>query len=534
MKNPSFLIQFLCFCCFCPPLSISSLLAQNPTFDILIRNGKVVDGSGNPWVRADIGIQNGRIARIGQLQDATATKTIDANGLIVAPGFIDVHTHSEDGILRVPTADNFILDGVTTIVTGNCGNSADDLGKFFESIKAQGTSINLASLIGHNTVRRQIMQTAMRSPTADEQKQMEALIEKGMREGAVGLSSGLIYIPGTYAKTPEIVGLAKVAAQYDGIYASHIRDEGDSVKYAIEEAITIGREANIPVEISHFKLSYKPFWGKSTETVAQVEAARRAGIDVTVDQYPYTASSTNLGILVPSWALADGDSAIRKRFETPSVRQQILDEMMAELKKNNFKDYSYAVVARFRADSNYNGKSISAINLLRGRKPKAREEAETVLDMLKQGGAQMIYHKMSEEDVAIILRYPNTMIASDAGVQTFGFAVTHPRAYGTNARVLGRYVRERKVIPLEEAIRRMSSLPAQRFKFTNRGLLRENMAADIVIFDEQAVSDKATYEKPHAYSIGFQWVIVNGGIVIDNGKQTGLRSGQIVYGKGKL
>jgi N-acyl-D-amino-acid deacylase len=528
MKNQLHLV-FIYFLLLLPPLSI---LGQNPPFDLLIKNGKVVDGTGNPWIRADVAVKNGRIVGIGNYESSTANKVVDAKGLVVAPGFIDVHTHSEDGVFRVPTADNFILDGVTTLVTGNCGGSADNLGLFFDKIKKQGVSVNVSSLIGHNTVRRQIMGTVMRDPTPEEQQKMEALVEKAMQQGAVGLATGLIYIPGTYAKTAEIVGLAKIAAKHGGIYASHMRDEGDSVKYAIEEALTIGREAQIPVEISHFKLAYKPFWGKSVETIAQVEKARQEGIDVNVDQYPYTASSTNLGVLVRSWALADGDSAIRRRFETPSVRKEILDQMMEDLKANSFKDYSYAVIARFRGDSTYNGKTISEVNILRGRKATPREEAETILDLLKAGGAQMIYHKMSEEDVENILRYPNTMIASDAGIQTFGFASTHPRSYGTNARVLGRYVRERKVIPLEDAIRRMTSLPAQRFKFHDRGLLRENMAADIVIFDEKTVADKATYDKPHAYSVGFQWVIVNGQVVIEAGKQLGTLSGQVLYGKG--
>jgi N-acyl-D-amino-acid deacylase len=511
-----------------PPLSIFS---QKP-FDILIKNGKIVDGTGNPWYNGDVGIYEGKITAIGQLKDATAAQMIDGKGLIIAPGFIDVHTHSEDGIKRVPTADNFILDGVTSIVTGNCGGSAEDLTRFFTEIREKGSSVNVASLIGHNTVRRQIMQTTMRDPTPEEQVKMEELVEKAMKEGAVGLSTGLIYIPGTYSKTPEIVGLAKVAAQYGGIYASHMRDEGDSVHYAIDEAITIGREAQIPVEISHFKVAFKPFWGKSTETVAQVEKARQSGIDINIDQYPYTASSTNMGVLVPSWALADGDSMIKVRFNTPSVRSSIIAEMLKTVGEDKRTSYDYAVIARCRFDSTYNGKSISEVNLLRGGKRSLESEANTVLDLVEKGGAQMIYHKMSEEDVETILKYPNTMIASDAGVQTFGYAVTHPRAYGTNARVLGRYVRERKVISLEDAIRRMTSLPAQRFRLDGRGLLQVGKAADIVIFDEKIVSDKATYEKPHAYSVGFQWVIVNGKTVIENGKHTGQLSGQILLGKG--
>ena len=511
---------------------LNSISAQKTTFDLLIRNGKVIDGSGNPWFRADIGIVGSKIAAIGRFDSTQAKRTIDAKGMIVSPGFIDVHTHAEDGIKRVPTADNFILDGVTSIITGNCGGSEDNLSAFFKKIMEKGVSVNIGSFIGHNNVRRQVMKRAMRDPTPKEQAEMERLVEKAMKQGAVGLSTGLIYIPGTYSKTPEVVGLAKVAAKYGGIYTSHIRNEGEKVEDAIAEAITIGREAQIPVEISHFKISFKPLWGKSTETVAMVEKARQEGIDVNIDQYPYTASSTNMGTMLPSWALADGDSAMRARFEDPSVHAKIKAEMIESLTKDQRTNWDYAVVARCVADPKMDGKTISVINILRGRQPTAADEVETVFELLAKGGGQMIYHKMSEEDVDYILRYPNTMIASDAGVQVFGFGVTHPRAYGTNARVLSRYVRERKTLTLEDAIRRMTSLPAQRFRIDNRGLLRVGYAADILVFDEKMVSDKATYERPHAYSVGFKWVVVNGDITVENGQHNESKSGQIIFGKG--
>ncbi len=532
MKN-QFSIRVLMFFI---PLSIftfsSNILAQKPLFDLLIRNGKVVDGSGNPWFRADIGVLNGKIAAIGQLDSTQAKRTIDATGLVVSPGFIDVHTHVEGGIKRVPTADNYILDGVTSIITGNCGGSEDNLTSFYQNLMKIGISLNIGSFIGHNNVRRQVMNKANRDPTPKEQVDMENLVEKAMKQGAVGLSTGLIYIPGTYSKTPEVVGLAKVAARYGGVYTSHIRNEGETVSGAISEAITVGREAQIPVEISHFKIAFKPLWGKSTETVAMVEKARQEGIDINIDQYPYAASSTNMGTLLPAWALADGDTAMLKRFADTPIHAQIKAEMIANLTKDQRKNWDYAVVAHSKADSTLDGKTISDINILRGRKRTAEDEVETIFELMAKGGGQMIYHKMSEEDIDIILKYPNTMIASDGGVEVYGFGVTHPRSYGTNARVLGRYVRERKTLTLEDAIRRMTSLPAQRFRIDDRGLLRVGYAADILVFDEKTVSDKATYERPHAYSVGFKYVMVNGKLTVENGKHNEMKAGQIIYGKG--
>jgi N-acyl-D-amino-acid deacylase len=503
-------------------------------YDVIIKNGRIVDGSGNPWYTSDVAIKGGKIAAIGSFQINEGKQVIDAKSQIVCPGFIDVHTHVEDGIKTVSTADNFIHDGVTSVITGNCGSSEVNLAKFFEDLKQLQISVNLGSLIGHNSVRRYVMMNVFRDPTAQEQQKMEMLVEQAMKDGAVGLASGLIYIPGTYSKTPEVVGLAKAASKFGGIYASHIRDEGVKVKDAIEEAINIGREANIPVEISHFKISSKPLWGQSDMTIGIVEKARLEGIDVNVDQYPYTASSTNMGTMLPSWALADGDSMVHVRLTNPETRKKIRQEMIKGVKADKRKSYDYAFVARYRADSSLNGKNVSEINKLLGRKSDLATEADLIMDMVDKGGAQMVFHKMSEEDVAKILRYPNTMIASDAGVIQFNRNMPHPRGYGSNARVLGRYVREKQVLRLEDAVRRMTSLPAQRFKIEDRGLIRTGFAADIVIFDENKITDMATYEKPHAYSEGIDYVLVNGVVVLENGKHTGRKPGEIIYGKGKV
>lgn len=502
--------------------------------DIMIRNGKIIDGAGNSWFYGDVAVKDGRILAVGKkLEGYTAARSIDANGMIVAPGFIDVHGHVESGIFDRPTADNYIYDGVTTIVTGNCGGSAEDMGAFFRRLDSLQPGINVASLVGHNTVRMAVMKRDNRKANPEEQQQMEALVEKAMQDGAVGLSTGLIYIPGTFANTAEVVGLAKKAALYNGVYASHIRNEEGGAADAVNEAILIGKKANIPVEISHFKVSGKANWGRSDVILGLVQQARKDGWDVTIDQYPYTASSTNLGVRLPDWALAGGQDSINTRLHDPNTRARIRKEMLEQLHDYKYKNYSYAVVANYSADTSFNGKSITEINRKLGRKRKAKYEAETIMDMIEKGGAQMVYHGMNEDDVRNIMKYPFCMVGADAGVPTPGKGMPHPRAYGTNARILGKYVRDEQLIPLEEAIRRMTSLAAQKFQLKDRGLLREGMAADIVVFDEKTVSDKATFNIPHQYSTGFQYVLVNGKLELENGKHTGIRNGHPLYGVGR-
>lgn len=509
-------------------LSFTLCQGQN-TCDILIKNGKIIDGSGNNWYYGDIAVKDGKIVRIGKSLAYTANQTIHANGLIIAPGFIDVHTHIEGDEARNPTADNFIYDGVTTVIAGNCGASNVDIGKYLKWIDSIHLSVNVASLIGHNDVRKEVMGRANRDASSEELIQMQALVEKAMKDGAVGISTGLIYIPGTYSKTPEIVELAKIASRYNGVYASHMRDEGDKVTDAINEAITIGREANIPVEISHFKLSGQQNWGRSKETISMVANAREEGLDVTIDQYPYTASSTSISTLLPDDILADGQDSIVARLKNPAIKKRVMNEMLTRLKKRKLKHFSYAVVASYKPDSSYNGKSIEEINLMMGRKHKVKEEAQTIIDIMINGGASAVFHGMGEEDVKRIMQYPFNMFASDASIRVFNQGVPHPRGYGTNARVLGKYVREEKVISLEEAIRKMTSLPAQKFQLKDRGLLKEGMAADIVIFDDKQVSDQATYKSPHAYSKGFHYVLVNGRLTADHGKHIGARAGKALY-----
>ncbi|MFZ9299375.1 MAG: N-acyl-D-amino-acid deacylase family protein [Chitinophagaceae bacterium] len=514
---------FVCFVC---------LVTTAQTADLLIQNARILDGTGNSWFWGSIDIVNGKIAHVyrNKIQEVQAKRIIDAKGMLVTPGFIDVHGHIEGGIFERPTADNYIRDGVTSVVTGNCGGSADDIAEFLNRIDSIKTSINVATLVGHNTVRRLAMGNGDRQASPEEMKKMEELMAKGMKEGAVGMSTGLIYLPGMYANTQEIVNLARVANAYGGVYATHMRNEGLNVTDAIEEALTIGRESGIPVQISHFKVAGNANWGRSIETLNMVKQAREQGYDVTIDQYPYTASSTNLATQVPDWALAGGLDSLRERIKNKNTREQIKMEMRKSKQNGKIKSYSYAVVASYASDTSYNGKNISDINKLNGRKANLKNEAETILEMLEKSNAQMVYHSMNENDVKYFMQYPFNMPAADAGVSN-GKGMPHPRGYGTNSRVLARYVREFKIISVEEAVRRMTSLPAQKFGLKDRGLIKVGMAADIVIFDENTIQDNATFDAPHQFATGIPYVIVNGEVVVENTIHTGIRSGKSLKNK---
>jgi N-acyl-D-amino-acid deacylase len=505
-----------------------AVAASAADFEVVIRNARVIDGTGNPWYRADVGVTAGRIAAIGNLRRKTADQVIDAGMRVLAPGFIDVHTHVEGAVELNPMGANYLLDGVTTIVTGNCGGSRVNLSEWFQKLEAQKIGLNLATLIGHNSVRREVMGTANRLASDEEIEKMGKLVDQAMQDGAVGFSTGLIYIPGTYSDTREVVALAKAASKYNAVYASHMRDEGAKIKEAITEAVTVGKEAGLRVQISHFKIDTPRLWGMSRDTIALVENFRREGVDVVVDQYPYDHSSTNLGITLPSWALADGAKAIEERLASAETRARIATEMKERLADLGHKDYSYAIVARYEPKSEYEGKNISEINRMEGRGATLDNEVETILGIIAKGGAQMVYHSMGTDDVERILRYPNTAIASDGGIREFGSGMPHPRSYGTNARVLGEFVRNRGTITLEDAIRRMTSLPARTFRFTDRGLVREGYAADLVLFDPAKVKDVATYQDPHHYSEGFDYVFVNGTAVVRDRKLGEARPGRIL------
>ena len=526
-----FLCAFLSVCGFLFVRSRVDAQAPAPPYDLLITNARIVDGSGNPWFRADVAIKDGRIARIGRLTPDSATKTIDARGQILAPGFIDVHAHVES-VFSLPAAENFVRMGVTSLVTGNCGSSTTDVAEFLGRYKDKPLAVNLATLVAHGSVRRRAMGLEDRAPTAEELKQMQSLVEQGMKDGAVGLSTGLIYVPGTYAKTDEVIALARVAGKFGGLYATHMRNEGDKVADAIRESINIGEQAGLPVEISHFKISNKKLWGQTPMTIGLVREARARGLSVTVDQYAYTASSTSLDSRLPSWVRAGSFEEAKKRLADKATRERVINETKDALKRSGFKDYSFAVVASYSPDKSFNGKSIAEITKQVKKKSDVTSQIEQMLEMYEAGGASMIYHGMDEEDVKRIMQEPFTMIAADAGVRQVDDSVPHPRGYGNNVRVLGRYVRELKLISLEDAIRKMTSLPAQTFGFRDRGLIREGFAADVVIFDEKTVADQATYEKPHQFPVGISYVIVNGAPVFENNQMTAARPGVPLFGPG--
>jgi N-acyl-D-amino-acid deacylase len=523
-------------------LAAANVVAQGNQVDLLIQNARIIDGTGSPWFRSDVAINDGRIVDVGVDLNIEASRTIDAAGRVVAPGFIDVHTHvessdSRDGLQRLPRADNYLLDGVTTIVTGNCGGSEIDIEAWNRSLV--GLGINVATLVGHNSVRRNVMGLDDRAPTAQELEQMRSLVDQAMQDGAVGFSTGLLYVPGTYATTEEVISLAEVASRHGGVYASHIRDQGERLHESIDEAVRVGREANMPVQISHFKIKGPARWGSIGDAIELVESYRRAGVDVVIDAYPYDRASSNLGINLPRWAVSGGAEEIAARIRDDDTHSRLVGEMKSMLDDGGYSDYSFATVAQYRPEPSYIGRTISEINRLVERPGTTDAEIETVLDMMVEGGeagsiygASMIYHYMSLEDVDTIFRYPNAAVASDGTIMAYGRGQPHPRSYGTNARVLGDFVRERQVLTLEDAIRRMTSLPARTFSFHDRGIVRPGFAADLVLFDPAKVADKATFEDPHQYSVGFDYVIVNGVAVVAEGEMTDERSGQFVKGPG--
>ena len=497
-------------------------LAQD--YDLLIRSGRVADGTGNPAFFADVAIKDGRIARIGRF-DAKAATELDATGLIVAPGFIDVHTHAED-VRELPLAENFLRMGVTTIVLGNCGSSVLDPGELFKKLEAEPTSINVATLIGHGTVRGKVMGGSfMRPPSTEELDRMKTLVERAMKDGALGISTGLIYLPGTFAKTEELIELAKVAARHDGIYVSHMRDEGNNIDESLAELFRIAREARIRAEVSHIKLSGKNNWGRPGEVLAAIERARAEGLDITHDQYAYAASSTGISQLIPDWAREGGKFS--ERIADPEQKTKIIAEMKSKLARGKREDFSYAVIAQYRKDRSLNGMNIVQAAKKAHKDDSVDAQIEMIFQIQTNGGASAVFHSMSEDDIRLFMQHPNTMFASDSGVRRYREGVPHPRGYGNNARFLGRYVREQKLLRLEDAIRKMTSLPATTFRIPDRGVIRVGAWADLAIFDPAKVQDNATFDDPHHYATGFRSVLVNGIPVISDDTHTQSRPGKV-------
>jgi len=533
------------------------------SYDLLIKNGKVIDGAGNPWYMGDVAVEGDRIAAIGKLGDAKAERIIDAKGLVVAPGFVDAHSHSDFNTLVYREMEGTVMQGITTVVTGQCGSSIAPVNptmlalweKEVNSQLPQGVSLkvtwntfdeylreeekaglgaNAAHLVGHGAIRAAGMGPDARAPTAKELKKMKELTAEAMKAGACGISSGLIYPPGIFAKTRELIEVSKVVAEYGGIYATHLRGEGRSLIKSLREAITIGEKAGIPVQISHHKAANKAVWGKSRTTLKMIERARAKGIDVTVDQYPYRAGATSLVTLLPPWTHDGGIEKLLTRLADLKQREKMRKDIKEGIPGwENFAGelgWENVMISSINGDKNkkYEGKTMDVI--AKDMKEKDVFDALWKLILAEEGTPGMIIFSMDEADIKRIMASPCQMVGTDSSSNSttgpFGQGKPHPRHFGTYPRVLGKYVREEGVMRLEEAIRRMTSFPAQRYGILDRGILRPGMYADITIFDPATVIDKATFEDPHQYPEGMPYVIVNGKVTVDNGKYRKVLAGK--------
>lgn len=515
---------------------ITPLTSQTPPFDLLIQNGRIVDGTGAAWFRGDVAIKGDAIVRIAPKVDGQAARTIDAAGSVVAPGFIDIHTHARRGIFEVPTADNYVRQGVTTVYEGPDGSSPLPLAGFLADLERLQKSLNIGSFVGQGSVRSAVIGDVDRKATPGEIVKMQGLVEQAMKDGAAGLSTGLFYVPGTFTPTSEVIELAEVAGRYGGVHVSHQRDDASKVLDSVRETIAIGEGGHLPTQVTHHKAVGQANWGKSVETLKLVDEARARGVDATIDQYPYTASSTSVAsALLPAWALEGTRDARIARLRDPAARAKMKPEIVATIRdERGGGDPKNVQFANCGFDGSLAGKTLADLTRQRGLDPTLENAAETTMWLVEQGGCQGIFHAMSEGDVERIMRHPATMIASDGEVPIFGRANPHPRSYGTFARVLGVYVREKHVLTLEDAVRKMTSFPASRLRLTDRGILRPGLKADITIFDPATVRDTATYQQPHQYAEGISWVIVNGEVVFDGKGMTTARPGRVLYGPGTV
>lgn len=540
-----------------------------PQYDLLIVHGHIVDGSGSPWFEGSVAVKDGEIADVGRLEGATARRVIDAAGRVVSPGFIDMHSHSDYTLLLDGTAQSKIRQGVTTEIIGEAASAgpilgpavADfdngtapltqkdglkrdwtTLGEYFARAERQGISVNIASYVGSGQVRLDVMGNVNRTPTAEELRQMQDLVDQSMREGAIGVASGLIYAPNMFARTDELIALARVAARYGGLYTTHIRGEGSNSVPALGEAIDVAREAGVPAHILHFKSNGRANWGRMPELIQVIQAARDRGVDITADQYPYTAGMTSLEQCLPPKYLEGTADAVVSRLRDPKARAEIRQAIangLAGWDNNEVRDcdgWHGVMVAscQLPEDKKYEGRRMDEVARLMGKDP-----VDALCDLLiaEHATPMAIYFSMSEADVELAMKQPWVGIGSDgvavSPAMTF-MGRPHPRFYGTFPRVLGVYVREKHVLTLEDAVRKMTSLAASILGLTDRGLLRPGMAADLVIFDPDTVKDRATFEDPAQYPAGIPYVIVNGTVVIDQGEHTGARPGKALYGRGRV
>ena len=524
-------------------------------FDVVIRNAYIVDGTGNPWFEADIGIKSGKISEIGNLDFEDADRIINAKELMVCPGFIDMHSHSEYSLLANSKAESKIKQGVTTEVNGNCGDSPapiegmtaeaaeeakeyklnmdwSTLAEYLDKLERQGISLNVAQLVGHGTIRIAVMGHENRPPTREELNKMKELVAQAMEDGAFGMSTGLYYLPGGFADTAEVIELCKVVTKYGGIYTSHIRGEGDPLIEAVTETIEIGEKANIPVQISHHKACGIENWGNVKKTLRMMEEARSRGLDITCDVYPYTACGADLISMVPNWAHEGGVNKLRERLRDSKIRERVKKEMSEGLPgwESSVKQSGWGriKVIGWKEHKEFEGKTLAEIADLEG-----VDAFNLTFDLImKKESPELVDLAMTEKDVCTVIKHPLSMVGSDgwalAPYGVLGESKTHPRSYGTFPRILRKYVREDKVLTIENAIRKMTSLPAQKLGLRDRGTLREGMWADVVVFDPKRIADVATYENPHRYPEGIEHVLVNGEIVVDGGEHTGAPPGKVL------
>ena len=541
----------------------SSCLGEAPSFDVVILHGRIIDGTGSPWYAADIGIRDGKIAAIGQLSQATRSETIDASNKIVAPGFIDMLGQSELSILVEPTLPSKIFQGITTEITGEGGSVAPlndrlieadrdnydhyhvkpdwhTLRQYFSRLEKQGLGINLATYVGATQVRRIVLGEGNVQPTPGQLDQMKQLVNETMRDGAVGVSSSLMYAPAPYAKTEELIALAGEASKSGGIYATHMRNESDAVLSAIDEALRIGREAHIPVEIWHIKVAGKENWGRMPEVVAKINAARAEGVDVSANTYAYTAWFNTMSAFIPSWAHDGGNAKLVERLRDPTMRTRIRKELMTRSSDwdNEWQEIPGPESVLIGVVQNpellpLQGKTLADVAKIWNKDPM-----DALFDLLieDKGFTEVAVFGMSEPDVALALQQPWVSIDNDSSGTSpegiLGQEHPHPRAYGTFPRILRKYVREEKKLTLEDAIRKFSALPAQRMRLTDRGVLKAGMWADVTIFDPATVRDLATFDNPNQLSSGMEYVLVNGVPVIDQEKMTGAKPGKVLRGAG--
>ena len=499
-------------------------------WDILIQNGAVVDGTGGSRFIADVAVLGDQIVAVSsvRLDPGLAREVIDASGKIVSPGFVDIHTHLEP-LLKMPGGESHVRQGVTTALGGPDGTAPWPLEQYLDRADEIGVGLNVGFMVGHNTIRREVIGLEDRAPTAAELVQMQDMVDQGMIEGAWGISTGLKYLPGAFAELDELVALSSVVVPYGGFYTSHLREEGLGLLESVSEALEIGKQANIPVVLTHHKVVGQPMWGSSEITLAMVDSARIAGTDVMIDQYPYTASHSGITILIPAWAMEGGTDALLTRMEDPFLADSILSGIEFNIKYdrggNDLKRVQFSSVSW---DKSLEGKTLYDWAVRDGLEPTPANGAKLVVESVRRGGANGIYHAMDEGDVEAIMSHPQTMIASDGRLVALGDGHPHPRWYGTFPRVLGLYSRERGILELEEAVLKMTFMPAKRIGLAKRGQVKIGWFADLVVFDSETIIDRATFQNPHQYPVGIEWVLVNGKIALANGDYRDLRSGKVL------